>query len=221
MYPQSFIVIEEYDKLDCYMRGFFRQILQGGKVGNQSLGQSIIVLESNLGYGVLHKMLEEKGGREKVEMQEAQRALKDMVFKVWQQQKCEDFSDSQKLLRIIDFFLPFYPLERNHIEILFEKVMEGFRDSAVQEIKSLGNVTLEYTPDIVNYLVDKVEFDGKYPIEGGKEVQTVSTGYLSRPYRQWVRELKLRDGSPPEGVYSWKISDSGRTLEIKAKKHQQ
>lgn len=213
MYPQSFIVIEEYDKLDCYMRGFFRQMLQGGTVGNQSLGQSIIVLESNLGYGVLHTMLEEKGGREKIDMQEAQRALKDMVFQVWQQQKCEDFSDSQKLLRSIDFFLPFYPLEKKHIELLFRKALDGYRDSAVKEFKDMGNVTLDYTSESINYLVDKVEFDGKYPIEGGKEVQTVSTGYLSRPYRQWVNSLKRRKGSP-EGVYRWEQSDSGRSLHI-------
>lgn len=214
-YPQSFIVVEEYDKLDCYMRGFFRQILQGGLVGNQSLGQSIIVLESNLGYGVLHRMLEDKGGREGVDMQEAQRALKDMVFQVWQQQGCEDFSDSQKLLRSIDFFLPFYPLEKIHIEKLFRKKLDGLRYSAAEEFKGIGNVTLVYTPDIIEYLVNKVEFDGKYPIEGGKEVQTVTTGYLSRPYRLWVRELKRQDENPG-GTYSWSQSKSGRSLEIRA-----
>lgn len=211
-YPQSLIVIEEYDKLDCYMRGFFRHILQGGMVGNQSLGQAIIVLESNLGYSVLHRMLEEKGGRDMIDMQEAQRALKDMVFQVWQQQGCEDFSDSQKLLRSIDFFLPFYPLEKKHLEILFRKTLNGFQASAWKEFGT-GNVTLEYGLDIVEFLIDKVEFDGKYPIEGGKEVHTVSTGYLSRPYRVWVNELKQKDGSR-NGIYSWVHSKSGRSLEI-------
>lgn len=213
MYPQSFIVIEEYDKLDCYMRGFFRQILQGGMVGNQSLGRSIIVLESNLGYSVLHRMMEQKGGREMVDMQEAQRALKDMVFQVWQQQGCEDFSDSQKLLRSIDFFLPFYPLEKEHIVLLFKKALDKYGVLASEEFYNSRNVTLKYGPKIIDYLVDKVEFDGKYPIEGGKEVQTVSTGYLSRPYRLWVDRLK-RQVEPAEGLYSWVLSNSGQSLEI-------
>ena len=32
-------VIEEYDKLDCPMRGFFRQILENGAIGNVTLNR--------------------------------------------------------------------------------------------------------------------------------------------------------------------------------------
>jgi len=182
-YPQSFLVIEEYDKLDCYMRGFFRQILQGGIVGNQSLGNSIVILESNLGYSVLHRMLETAGDRNKIQLDDAQRALKDMIFKIWRQQDCEAFSDSQKLLRTIDLFLPFYPLEKEHIKKLFEMKLEQFSDEASRTIGQ----PLTYNASLLGFLVQRVEFDGKYPIEGGKEVNTVTTGYLSRPFRKWIQ----------------------------------
>ena len=33
------LVVEEYDKLDCPMRGFFRQLLENGQVANVSLNK--------------------------------------------------------------------------------------------------------------------------------------------------------------------------------------
>lgn len=204
-YPQSFLVIEEYDKLDCYMRGFFRQILQGGVVGNQSLGNSIVVLESNLGYSLLHRLLEDAGDRNRIRLDDAQRALKDMIFKIWRQQECEAFSDSQKLLRTIDLFLPFYPLEREHIEKLFELKLEQFSN----ESKRAVGRGLIYDESLIDFLVNRVEFDGKYPIEGGKEVNTVSTGYLSRPFRKWIQghvSLKSEHGKQDNQQQGkWKV----------------
>jgi ATP-dependent Clp protease ATP-binding subunit ClpA len=197
VYPQSLIVIEEYDKLDCQMRGFFRQMLQGSQVGtgnrSASLGESIVVLESNLGYSVLHELLENGGyprGRDEIPMKDAQKALKDMVFSVWQEQGCEDFSDSQKFMRSIDHVLPFYPLEEGDIVELFRKKMEAYAEASggVLACDSLCE------REVVPFLVDKVEFDGRYPIEGGKEVNTVATGYLSRPFRRWLEERQERHG---------------------------
>lgn len=37
--PEALIVVEEYDKLDCPMRGFFRQILENGAIGNVTLNR--------------------------------------------------------------------------------------------------------------------------------------------------------------------------------------
>ena len=42
--------------------------------------------------------------------------------------------------------------------------------------------------EVVPFLVDKVEFDGRFPLEGGKEVNTVTTGYLSRAFRRFLEE---------------------------------
>ncbi len=33
------LVIEEYDKLDCAMRGFFRQLLENGRIANVTLNR--------------------------------------------------------------------------------------------------------------------------------------------------------------------------------------
>jgi len=206
LHPQSFIVVEEYDKLDCHMRGFFRQILQGGKVGNQSLGDSVVLLESNLGFSTLHRMLEDvpSGQREDIEMDRVQRALKDMVFTVWQKQQCEGFSDSQKLLRNIDFFLPFYPLERKHVEKLFAMRLDLFGETALSH-----GAVLTYNPSLIDFLVNKVEFDGRYPIEGGKEANTVTTGYLSRPFRLFLQSLEdnkeEEDAADSHTSYTWVV----------------
>ncbi|WPT12885.1 Torsin-1A [Picochlorum sp. SENEW3] len=210
LHPQSFIVVEEYDKLDCYMRGFFRQILQGGKVGNQSLGDSVVLLESNLGFSTLHRMLEDvpSGQREDIDMDGVQRALKNMVFTMWQKQKCEGFSDSQKLLRNIDFFLPFYPLEKKHIEKLFAMRLDSFAETALSH-----GAVLTYNTSLVDFLANRVEFDGRYPIEGGKEVNTVTTGYLSRPFRLFLQSLedskeKNHAGDTHPSSYRWVVQQN-------------
>ena len=36
---RAVVVVEEYDKLDCEMRGFFRQLLEHGQAANVSLGR--------------------------------------------------------------------------------------------------------------------------------------------------------------------------------------
>jgi hypothetical protein len=223
-HPQSLIVVEEYDKLDCHMRGFFRQILQGNSVGNQSLGQSIVVLESNLGHSALHGLLDNDSGRRKredIDMRDAQKALKDMVFVMWQEQGCEEFSDSQKLIRSIDHFLPFYPLEREHIVELFHKKLKGYGDAGRSEFG--GSVDLmcddQCVKEVIPFLLDKVEFDDGYPIEGGKEVNTVSTGYLSRPFREWIGhirqktlEAKKEQRKHANEEYTWHIIDNAVSI---------
>lgn len=39
MCPLAVLVVEEYDKLDCPMRGFFRQLLENGAVANATLNK--------------------------------------------------------------------------------------------------------------------------------------------------------------------------------------
>lgn len=40
--PEALIVVEEYDKLDCSMRGFFRQLLENGAIGNVTLNKQAL-----------------------------------------------------------------------------------------------------------------------------------------------------------------------------------
>lgn len=51
----------------------------------------------------------------------AERALKDLVHEKWAREGCEDHSDTLKLIGLVNFFLPFFPLERRHLLTLFQK----------------------------------------------------------------------------------------------------
>lgn len=226
--PESLIVIEEYDKLDCQMRGFFRHLLEHGRVGNVSIAKSIVILESNTGYMTLHSMLSKAGSREAISPEHAQRELKDLVFSRWQGQGCEDRADTLKTVGIIDFFLPFFPLEKQHIAQLFEaRIAEKAKEV---DARKLG--PLLHNPSVVDFLAARVDFDGSYPIEGAKEVNTLVTRYISRPVREWIvsREEEVRLAAKSgKGAKSkerkggvdvcggrLKVTANGKALEIEA-----
>ena len=56
-----------------------------------------------------------------VPLETAARSLKDLVFARWVAQRCEPRADSARALAAIDHFLPFYPLERPHLERLLRR----------------------------------------------------------------------------------------------------
>lgn len=220
--PESLVVVEEYDKLDCHMRGFFRQLLEGGQVGNVSLARSVVVLESNTGYTTLHSMLQKARSREAIAPEHAQRELKDLVFTRWAAESCESRADTLKMVSLVDFFLPFFPLERVHVERLFELRLRAKSDELAA--KRLGNLTWDQA--VVTFLTDRVEFGGDYPIEGGKEVGTLVSRYVSRPVREWAaaQQARLqaakqqgtvdRSDTAPVGSGVMKVERSGRSLVI-------
>jgi len=193
--PESLLVLEEYDKLDCTMRGFFRHILEGGAIGNYSLAKSIIVLESNTGYTSLHSMLQQAGAREKISPEKAQKQLKDLVFERWQKQGCEERTDTIKMVGLVDFFLPFFPLERKHVQELFELRLREKAAAVQKQLKRRSsnreNLVLVWDSAVVEFLTSKVDFEGPYPIEGGKEVGTLMSRYVSRPVREWTAAQEL------------------------------
>lgn len=79
--------------------------------------------------------------------------LKDLVFDLWRSDGCEERSDTLKMLALVDFYLPFLPLERQHIEKLFgTKLAE--RRKALVEGKEATNLT--WDEDVVNFLTDRV-----------------------------------------------------------------
>ncbi|KAL4448497.1 hypothetical protein ABPG75_005716 [Micractinium tetrahymenae] len=180
--PESLLVIEEYDKLDCPMRGFFRQLLENSQVANVTLNRAIIVLESNLGYLELLDLLLKAGDRSRISPEQAQRVLKDMVFARWLTEGCEERSDTLKMVGLVSFFLPFFPLERRHIRQLFEMRLA----ERAEELRAGRLGGLLWGAEVVDFLTDKVDFDGDFPIEGAKEVATLMTRYASRPLRLWA-----------------------------------
>jgi hypothetical protein len=213
--PESLLVLEEYDKLDCTMRGFFRHILEGGTVGNYSLAKSIIVLESNTGYTSLHRMLQNAGSREKISPEKAQKELKDLVFERWQKQGCEERTDTMKMVGLVDFFLPFFPLERTHVKELFELRLREKAAAVEAQLKRGGSSGGDSSPPlvwdgaVVEFLTNKVDFEGPYPIEGGKEVGTLMSRYVSRPVREWTAAQELAKAEEKKRKKKKKEKDGG------------
>lgn len=190
VHKESFLVIEEYDKLDCHMRGFFRQLLDGGQVGNGvTLGHSIVVLESNLGYHSLYNVSKAYKSRNPSHLQaeEMQRMLKDIVFERWRQQDCEEDSDTLKMVGLIRFFVPFFPLKKNNLEKLLDMKLR----QRAHDLVTAGVGELTWDSGVADFLVDRIDFEGEYAIEGGKEVATVLSRYVASPVRQWKKQVLL------------------------------
>ncbi|PRW45202.1 ATPase of the AAA+ superfamily (ISS) [Chlorella sorokiniana] len=203
--PESLLVVEEYDKLDCPMRGFFRQLLENGPVANATLNKAIVVLESNLGYTELHDLLLRAGDRSKIAPEEAQRVLKDMVFSRWLAEGCEERSDTMKMVGMVSFFLPFFPLERRHIRQLFE--MRLAERGAELQNGQLG--ALQWDEAVIDFLTEKVDFEGDFPIEGAKEVATLMTRYASRPLRLWAAAQQQQLAAQQQAAKKGGGSDGG------------
>ena len=88
-----------------------------------------------------------------ISAEEAQKVLKDLVFSLWTADDCEERTDTLKMLALVDFFLPFLPLERPHIEQLFEMRLRERRRMLAAE-KQAANLT--WTPEVVRFLTDRV-----------------------------------------------------------------
>lgn len=183
--PESLIVIEEYDKLDCHMRGFFRQLLENSMSANVSLAKAVVLLESNLGWTQLHELLESyKGDQSSISAEHAQRTLKDLVFQRWLEEGCEDRTDTLKMVGLVDFFLPFFPLQKKDLEQIVEIRLGEKLEETVRGQRAGPFI---WGPEIAKFILEKVDFDGRYAVEGAKEVDTLVTRYVSRPLREWVQ----------------------------------
>ena len=128
-HPESLLVIEEYDKADCGSRGILRQLAD-------TASRTIIVLEANTGSAHLFKLLESVGSRKALSPEAAQKALKDVVFHAWSNQRCEEPVDTQKLLSLVDLFVPFLPLERRHVH----RIISGL----LVQRRAAGMLSLEF-----------------------------------------------------------------------------
>ncbi|GAX81277.1 hypothetical protein CEUSTIGMA_g8709.t1 [Chlamydomonas eustigma] len=172
------IVIEEYDKLDCASRGMLRQLFQNPEIANASLNRAIILLESNLGFSELEQMVL-RVGKDKITPESAEHTLRDLVFASWRRSACEEYTDTLKLVSMIDFFLPFLPLQREQVETLMVKSIQGWANILWKE----KSTQMEWDMDVVAFLADKVDFDGPFPLEGGKQVANIAIRYLARLVR--------------------------------------
>ena len=65
-FPDSLIVVEEYDRMDCDTRSMLRQLFHHPELAHVNLGRTIFLMVSNRGMFELQDLLREAGGRDKV-----------------------------------------------------------------------------------------------------------------------------------------------------------
>ena len=205
-FPESVLVVEEYDKLGCPARGMLKQMLEHGSAGgegnpfdrNVTFARSIFVLEANMGFMDVHDASAANGRRVGGDALVAlQRKLKDGLFEKWTKDGCEDREDTLKVVGAIDMFVPFVPLDRAAVKsIVHSQLVE--RGRIKKHRRELGR--LEWDDDVLERLVDEVEFEGKYAIEGGKEVSIVLSRCVTRALRILAESEIARAGTDAVGV---------------------
>ena len=181
----------EYDKADCASRGMLRQLLDKGMTSNSSFTRSIIVLEANVGSLHMFRLLSEAPSRAALSAETAQRVLKDVLYNKWLRDGCEEQVDTQKTLSLVDLYVPFLPLERDHVRAVLEAHLLERRMRGVRELE-FANLT--WSKDVLDFLVERVEFEGEYAIEGAKEARVVLSRHVSRALR---RRLRVFQGGEP------------------------
>jgi len=129
----------------------------GGSAG--AFVRSILVLESNLGYGDLVGFLADAGAgvqRSGLNLVDAQRRLRDRVYAGWEAQACEDAQETHRSVSLVDFYVPFLPLEREHVRAVFAGQLEarslrGRRDGTWS--------ALAWDDDVLDWMAANVEYE--------------------------------------------------------------
>ena len=201
-FPESIIVVEEYDKLGCPARGMLKQMLEHGSSGTSdgnpfdrvvAFARSIFILEANAGFMDVHDASAARGRAPEGEALVAlQRKLRDGLFEKWRDDRCEDREDTLKAVGAIDVFVPFVPLDRVAVKAIAHAQLE--RRGRVKKLRDeLGR--LEWDDAVLETLVDEVEFEGEYAIEGGKEVAIVLSRCVTRALRLLAEAEIARAGT--------------------------
>mmetsp|Transcript_31063 Transcript_31063/g.68966 ORF Transcript_31063/g.68966 Transcript_31063/m.68966 type:complete len:225 (+) Transcript_31063:187-861(+) len=165
-----------------------RQLLQHPEMANATFSRAIVLLESNLGFSELEQMLSAAGGqRDKITPEAAERLLRNLVLDSWLRSGCEAYEDALKFTSLVDFFLPYFPLQRRQVEALMEMQVSDW----AAELWHQKHTAMQWDSRVITFLVDKVDFDGEYPLEGAKQVASVATRYIARLVR------KCPEATPP------------------------
>jgi hypothetical protein len=207
-FPASVLVVEEYDKMGCLARGMLRQLLEKGSGDDAEFKNAIFVLEANAGFLTIKKTLDEetKRGLSFIDAEESefetessqplvsplattktQRFLRDLVFSKWAEEKCEDIADTKKAVGAVDVFAPFFPLTKNAVVEIVRAHLDA-RVSDKTDVSLNGDAALRsFTYDdetVLRFLVNQIEFEGEYAIEGGKEAPATLSRFVTRALRK-------------------------------------
>jgi hypothetical protein len=103
--------------------------------------------------------------------------VRELVFSHWQGSGCESYEDTLKFTSLIEFYLPYFPLEAPHLAELVRRGLAA-RGAELEKAKGLA---LVWGEDVIKFLVDKV---------GGWARVEAEAGWCGR----------LRDGRKPPGA---------------------
>ena len=238
-FPESVVVVEEYDKMSCPARGMLKQLLDKGSHANATFHRAVFVMEANVGFTQIKRKLDERQGKRAHEEEEkksdeatssssssssssltaeettaTQRALRDLMFQRWSDDGCEERSDTLKAVGAVDLFAPFVPLDRTAVARVVASHLAARRAA---KVSSGEFADLTWTEDVVAFLTGHVEFEGKYAIEGGKEAPAALSRWVTRALRALATETAGGWGSSAEGALrdakvELRVREGGRGL---------
>lgn len=84
-------------------------------------------------------------------MEEAEQLMRDVVFDEWRKSDCESYADTLKLMSLIDVFLPYLPLGRQHMADLVELALKQ-RQAHLRH----NHIQLQWEPGVVQLVANKV-----------------------------------------------------------------
>ena len=214
VFPEAVVVIEEYDKMGCPARGVLKQLLDKGAAANATFHRAVFVLEANVGFVQIHRRLQEAvtratrrvgsedGERKRdgidADVTAMQRSLRDLMFERWLSSACEERSDTHKAVSAVDLFVPFFPLDRSAVAAVIETHLQ---DRAAHKTAPGGGElrALTWRPGVVTWLVEQVEFEREFAIEGGKEAPAVLSRWVTRAIRVLAQERASAGSAPGSG----------------------
>eukprot|EP00899_Mesostigma_viride_P007558 jgi/Mesvir1/16803/Mv15168-RA.1 len=181
-YKESVVVIEEYDKMPCMSRVMLmRMLLKAFAATNLHFTRSIVVLESNMASLEIHDQLQRTDGDPSIE--DFQTVIKDELFKAWAERSSCDNNrvEVDRHVLMPDLYVPFLPLGRESVAELFRRELRSRNESSVE----MGQVaSLTWGPELVDFLVEKVVFEGPYALEGGSDVGHKEQMYVAPAMRK-------------------------------------
>jgi hypothetical protein len=82
----------------------------------------------------------------------ADKALRDMVIEYWQKQGCESADDTLKMASLVEWFIPYFPLQRSPVRQVFQhRLLQLGAKLAVEK-----HITLSWESALLDFLVGKV-----------------------------------------------------------------
>lgn len=152
----------------------------------------------------IHDLLVAKGNREHITLYEAHHALKDEMVSLWMHDECEEAVYGPKFVNQIHYFIPFFPLDRSHLRTLIEMKMQF---SQIYVSKGM----VRWTSETIDFFLDKVNFDGKFAVDGALDAELVSLRMFEL-LRKSKQEPVVKKCSSENLVYRFDIENDELVL---------